>query len=946
MKNIPKFAIALLLVMLIASVGVLFYLSDVSSEKTLYESLENNKISRLKDLIRHEFEMAVTDLTVLSQYIQLEWTIDGDNEHTRNEFANIFLTVSKTKKLYGQIRYIDKTGMEIIRINYRDGQAVIVPDNKLQSKANRYYFKDTFNLERGQLFVSPLDLNIEKGKVEIPFRPVIRFGTPVFDEDGVKQGVIIINYMGVRILHDLGKKSFKSLGDVMLLNSDGYWLHSPRPEDEWGFMFQDKKDVTFNKVYPDKWKQITGSESGQFTDKDGLFTFTTIFPLLEGWKSSSGSGEAFVPSTKPLNAKGYFWKILSIVPPDSMGISSRKMFARLILLYLLLVGLLALGSWLVDRSFGQTVALPAGNLSPSTLLISTATVIFFSEILVMLVLPFFQPITPLLEAFVDATVMFFLVVPTLYFLMVRPLFYNIKQRTQVEEELQRKGDELTLRAQEAMLSAEVSSALTTVNSEQKILQLCCESIVRNLDTAFARIWTVNWEENVLELQASAGMYTHIDGAHERLPVGKLKIGLIVKDRQPFLTNNALDDIPGIDKEWAKREGMVAFAGYPLIVDDEVMGVIATFSKKPLLESTLNNLSIVANGIAVGMKRLQAENMLKESEKRYRSLVQTANDAIISMDSNGKIISWNDGARSIFGYEEAEIINKPLTLLMPEKFRDKHREGVKRVVLAGESKMAGKTHAVSCLKKDGSEFPVELSFSMINTEKGYQFYGLIHDISKRKQAEDQIKSSLNEKEILLREIHHRVKNNMQVISSLLRMQSKLLKNKDDIHLLEESQNRIKSMALIHEKLYQSKNLAGINFDSYVKSLTGELLMSSNISANKIQVKIDIENIFLAIDSAIPCGLVINELVTNSLKHAFPEGRTGEIKIQMKSSDKGKIELIISDNGVALPDSVDFRKTQSLGLQLVTGIVENQLEGSIELSRTGGTEFKIIFQELKK
>jgi PAS domain S-box-containing protein len=212
------------------------------------------------------------------------------------------------------------------------------------------------------------------------------------------------------------------------------------------------------------------------------------------------------------------------------------------------------------------------------------------------------------------------------------------------------------------------------------------------------------------------------------------------------------------------------------------------------------------------------------------------------------------------------------------------------------------------------------------------------------VEEQIKESLTEKEVLLKEIHHRVKNNMQIISSLLRLQSRDVKEKKYIDMFTDSQNRITSMSLIHEKLYQSKGLAKIDFDDYIRDLVNGLFQSYGANGN-IGLNIDVRDVSLGIDSAIPCGLVVNELVTNSLKHAFPDGRRGYIRISLHPTAGNVIELIVSDNGVSIPANIDIRKTESLGLHLVTILVENQLHGEINLDRNKGTEFLVRFKDVK-
>ncbi|MHC4454460.1 MAG: histidine kinase dimerization/phosphoacceptor domain -containing protein [Planctomycetota bacterium] len=209
----------------------------------------------------------------------------------------------------------------------------------------------------------------------------------------------------------------------------------------------------------------------------------------------------------------------------------------------------------------------------------------------------------------------------------------------------------------------------------------------------------------------------------------------------------------------------------------------------------------------------------------------------------------------------------------------------------------------------------------------------------------LKELLNEKELLMREIFHRVKNNMQVISSLLSLQCKYIKDEKYIEMIKESQDRIKVMALIHENLYRSKDLSNIDFNDYIKSLVKGLFLSYKMDTNKIALKINIETVFFAIETAIPCGLIINELVSNSLKYAFPDGRVGEINITFRSLDKGELEIIVSNDGVSFPKDLDFRNTESLGLRLVTNLAENQLHGKIELNRSKGTEFQISFKEIK-
>lgn len=217
-----------------------------------------------------------------------------------------------------------------------------------------------------------------------------------------------------------------------------------------------------------------------------------------------------------------------------------------------------------------------------------------------------------------------------------------------------------------------------------------------------------------------------------------------------------------------------------------------------------------------------------------------------------------------------------------------------------------------------------------------------DITEQKSAEEKLKSSIRDKDLLLREIHHRVKNNLQIISSLLNLQSRYIQDEDALDVFTESQNRVKSMAIIHEKLYKSKTMSKIDFEEYITDLTDSLFYSYHVNPTKVVLVKNIDRIFFDVDTAIPCGLIVNELITNCLKHAFPGDGKGTITIELLKSGEDYL-LNVADTGVGFPDEIDFQNTESLGLQLVNNLV-NQLDGTIELDRSNGTRFKILFKEL--
>ena len=215
--------------------------------------------------------------------------------------------------------------------------------------------------------------------------------------------------------------------------------------------------------------------------------------------------------------------------------------------------------------------------------------------------------------------------------------------------------------------------------------------------------------------------------------------------------------------------------------------------------------------------------------------------------------------------------------------------------------------------------------------------------RRKRAEAQIKAQLQEKDVLLKEVHHRVKNNMQVISSLLNLQSRRVRDPDVLEMFRESQRRIRSMALIHERLYQSSDLSHIEFSQYLRNLAIHLFHSYQADSRRIQLRIEAERILLNINTAIPCGLIVNELVSNALKHGFPDGRKGELEICLYKVAQDGYRLRIRDNGVGFPEALDIQKTDTLGMQIVHTLV-GQIDGRLELDRREGTAFELRFSEV--
>ena len=343
---------------------------------------------------------------------------------------------------------------------------------------------------------------------------------------------------------------------------------------------------------------------------------------------------------------------------------------------------------------------------------------------------------------------------------------------------------------------------------------------------------------------------------------------------------------------------------------------------------------------------RAEEKLQEEKDKAQKYLDIAGVILVAINKDGNITLINKKGCDILGYDEREIIGMNwFDNFIPERLRDDVKP-VAEKLLAGKIKPA-EYFENPVLTRKGEERLIAWHNTILRDEKetiiGHLSSG--EDITERKKAEEQMEASLKEKEVLLQEIHHRVKNNMQIISSILNLQSGVIKNKRVLELFKSSQNRIKSMALIHEKLYKSKDFSRIDFSKYVQSLSKDLFKMYGINQDVVKLSIDIKDVLLNINAAIPCGLIINELISNSLKHAFPGGRKGKIKIAMSSLNNNGLELTVSDNGIGIPEEVDIRSTKSLGLHLVTILAEDQLQGKIKLDKTKGTKFHLILRKKK-
>ncbi|GAB1543568.1 hypothetical protein NUACC21_62430 [Scytonema sp. NUACC21] len=339
-------------------------------------------------------------------------------------------------------------------------------------------------------------------------------------------------------------------------------------------------------------------------------------------------------------------------------------------------------------------------------------------------------------------------------------------------------------------------------------------------------------------------------------------------------------------------------------------------------------------------RKRAQQMLELQAVITRSM---AEGICLIRASDGIIVYANPKFEKMFGYNTNELIGEHVSIVNYEDENMTAKE-VNRAISAAVLQQGEATYEIHSVKKDGTPFWSRATTSIFeHPEYGIVLVTVQQDITEHKEAEEKIQTSLKEKEVLLKEIHHRVKNNLGIVSSLLQMQCRRIQNPKLTSALLDSQNRISSIALVHEKLYRSEDLANINFAQYIPDLVTHLYDSYNMSYSQIKLHFQVEDTGLDIESAIPCGLIVNELVSNALKYAFPNGQVGDIFVKLYQHED-KLALIVQDNGVGLPVDFDKNKAKTLGINLIQGLVK-QLRGSIEISSHQGTEFKITLTKGK-
>ena len=467
------------------------------------------------------------------------------------------------------------------------------------------------------------------------------------------------------------------------------------------------------------------------------------------------------------------------------------------------------------------------------------------------------------------------------------------------------------------------------HSEQKIINQSAK-LNAIFESGNHLIWTIN---NHFELTSYNKNYFNL-----------IKSDLLKKDLEENKVISVLDTIENkIKKEFWKNKYKIVLEGKShVFVHKSIINNIEVYREVHLypiyLDEKVVEVSIFAQDIS---ERIESEKIIEEQSSRQKAVFESGEQLMWTVNKNFVLTSFNknfsdDYFQNFGSLPKAGIvlINKPKVL---KSGLELNWETAYYKAFQGEKI----EYTPKTIKEDGSIiYKQYYLYPIRNVDQEVVEVSVIgFDITEKRTNEDKINESLKEKEILLKEVHHRVKNNMQVISSILNLQSSYVKDIYSLNLLKECQNRIKSMAFIHESLYQSKNFESVNFSDYISTLTKNLVHTYSVNSKKIKLILTLDKLFLNLDISIPCGLIINEIISNSLKYAFPNNADGMIFVTLVRNNK-KILLEIGDNGIGIPYNIDIKQSQTLGLQLVDTLVE-QINGTINLERIKGTKFKIEF-----
>jgi PAS domain S-box-containing protein len=464
--------------------------------------------------------------------------------------------------------------------------------------------------------------------------------------------------------------------------------------------------------------------------------------------------------------------------------------------------------------------------------------------------------------------------------------------------------------------------------------------VVSADTGFpiVAIEYYNESQQQMELVAAAGIPAHSIPMH--VPVAQTLSGVVAQSGQPVIETQALDR-PEYAYAPLRELGVQTFVCVPMILHARVIGTLALAHPEPISLTTrlVPWARSLANVLALMVDRARAEEQIAASAQQSRAILDKLATGVVVVDADGRYTFANARAALMFGLTPAEVVGRTHFDVLPPEVAQTYLERNRRFIATNA---AEEYEATFTLPVGERTFFIADQVLTDAQGTGYALLSSSIDITARVRAEAALRDLLHEKEVLLKEIHHRVKNNLQVVMSLLRLQSRQVTDAQAVAALRDSRQRVEVMALVHELLYRTEDMAAINAALYFQQLGTQLTQIYAATPNQITLSVVAEGIGLSLNQAVPCGLIVSELIANSLKYAFPDGQPGAIGVDLRATSPDRLTLTVWDTGVGIAPNADGTSPQSLGMTLVHDLVR-QLRGSVVIANGVGVIVTITFPQ---
>ena len=937
---------ALIATLVLASVVAVHYQLFISSESARRSDSELLNLEVGKTAIATEISNIQSDVNFLARQAELHRYFDHLDSETLTIMALDFALFANEKTIYDQIRLIDLSGQEIIRINNQDGKSSIVDQEQLQKKTNRYYFTETLQLARNEIYISPFDLNIEHGKIQIPIKPVIRFGTPVFDSTGNKIGVLILNYLGNRLLNNFRAATVNIADHIMILNHEGYWLSHHNRDLEWGFMLD--HDYTFASGFEQEWQTISTTESGQFASANGFFSYTTVYPGLE---ISGISKDINSAQTRPeyLNRP---WSLVSHITIDELNRLPATFIKDILFVYLLLFVIFLLATHIIARlhahrqiaeievEFEQHFRKVLESIELKVLAIDMNGSITFCNDALLSLLGWQR------EQLIGQNWLDKLVVShcreecaDLFDKTVRQEMEPTTHESWMQD---RSGNEYLIRWHDSFLKDAADEPLGLIFMGEDITRLRENEIkIRHLSEA------VEQSPVSVVLTNELGMIEYVNPKFEAVSGYSLEE---IKGQNPSILKSGETSSEDYSALWStvKKGGTWRGIFHNRKKNGELYWESASISGVRNPEGEITHILAVKEDIT--------EQMLLE--ERFQHCFNSAPVAMVMSDDKGRILMVNDHLLNLFGYRSDELIGQEIPKIIPPEAYDKRF--VKAVIDSeseGEDLSAGIGDFLA-ETKSGDTFPVEIGFSSAPSLEGKLIISAVIDLTARIQLENTLlqrneeisrNQALNKVGRMANMIAHDLRNPLSSIKMGLQITQKQPPN-----MTVENAMEINQIAL-DQVQYMEEILADLMSYSRPDALNLEWVDVSKVIENSISlVQKEIESSNATINTWFEKGLPLvsvdvrklRQVFTNLLSNAIHAAESLDdvapvvnISVHLSLGEDGPgIKIIVEDNGCGIdPESVEElfepfytkrAKGTGLGLAIARRFIELQ-HGNLQL-----------------